>query len=48
MRGRLSRSVLFVPCDRLKLMEKALSLNTDVIVFDLEDAGMSGMSDSSL
>ena len=35
---RLMRSVLFVPCDRIKMMEKALKLPTDVVIFDLEDS----------
>ena len=35
---KVVRSVLFVPCDRLKVMEKAVTLTADVILFDLEDA----------
>jgi citrate lyase subunit beta / citryl-CoA lyase len=35
---RLLRSVLFCPGDREKLLQKALSLNFDALIVDLEDA----------
>lgn len=35
---RLRRSVLFVPADRPRAIEKALGLACDAIIFDLEDA----------
>ena len=34
----LTRSVLFAPADRLKVLEKAIKLAPDVLVFDLEDS----------
>ena len=43
--NKLVRSVLFVPCDRLKLMHKALSLSTDYIIYDLEDSVAPGKKD---
>ena len=35
---KVVRSVLFVPCDRIKVMEKSINLKTDYIIFDLEDS----------
>jgi (3S)-malyl-CoA thioesterase len=36
---RLTRSALYVPCDKLKAMEKAAYIiRPDIIIFDLEDA----------
>jgi citrate lyase subunit beta/citryl-CoA lyase len=35
---KLCRSVLFMPASNTRAMEKAKSLDTDVVVFDLEDA----------
>jgi citrate lyase subunit beta / citryl-CoA lyase len=35
---RLLRSVLFCPGDREKLLQKALTLNSDALIVDLEDA----------
>ena len=35
---KLVRSCLFTPCDRLKVMKKSITLNTDYIIFDLEDS----------
>lgn len=36
---RLSRSALYVPCDKIRAMEKAaLIIKPDIIIFDLEDA----------
>ncbi|MFP4633338.1 MAG: aldolase/citrate lyase family protein, partial [Halobacteriales archaeon] len=34
----LRRSVLFTPGDQPDMMEKALAGDSDVVVFDLEDA----------
>jgi citrate lyase subunit beta / citryl-CoA lyase len=36
--ARLLRSVLFCPGDREKVLRKALTLNSDAVVIDLEDA----------
>ena len=36
--SRNIRSLLFVPTDKLKFMEKSILLNSDAIVFDLEDS----------
>jgi len=38
MTTKLCRSVLFMPASNARAMEKAKTLNTDVVVFDLEDA----------
>jgi len=35
---KIVRSVLFAPSDRLKVMEKSINLQTDVVIFDLEDS----------
>jgi len=35
---RLVRSVLFTPGDRIQALRKSLTLATDVVIFDLEDA----------
>lgn len=35
---QLLRSVLFCPADREKVLQKALTLNCDAIIIDLEDA----------
>lgn len=34
----LVRSVLYIPCDRLRAMQKVPTLRPDVVIFDLEDA----------
>lgn len=36
--AKLLRSVLFAPSDRLKVLEKSLTLDADVVIFDLEDS----------
>jgi citrate lyase beta subunit len=33
------RSLLFTPADKMKLLNKATNLKTDVVIVDLEDAG---------
>jgi len=35
---KLVRSCLFTPCDRIQVMKKSITLNTDYIIFDLEDS----------
>lgn len=34
----LRRSYLYVPCSSLRMLEKSLSTDSDVIVYDLEDS----------
>ncbi|THV00864.1 beta subunit of citrate lyase [Dendrothele bispora CBS 962.96] len=36
--GSLRRSYLYVPCSSDKLLEKSLSVNSDIIIYDLEDS----------
>jgi citrate lyase subunit beta/citryl-CoA lyase len=38
LNSRLRRSVLYVPCDNARALEKARGLDVDVLILDLEDA----------